>query len=287
MIAPTIIGQLEYWEWDAAALMWKPGSAPYWANQPDASKNVVSIAQPGGSSLPVPVNQSVDAHGWIDVPRNNALFPGGTGRFIGGANNVLAALMTTTLTNEVFDLTPAVPPLPVLAGDPVPAAQQSERPQYKIYFEARNTTTLAGVSANNLDKIALSNTTYTYTRHTDWAGGPVTTTPVVSIDVLELKTGGGCNPLSGHIHALFTAYHPYLGTCSVYIQGPGIPPPAGVTPAISAAGQAISPAGGQDFDISTLKPCAYVLWIVTTLNLTYGYGKIPGEFDDLIAFCIR
>jgi len=108
---------------------------------------------------------------------------------------------------------------------------------------------------------------------------------VVSLDIQELKVGGGCNPVSGHIHALFTAYHPYLGTCEVFIQGPGVPPPPLVTPPISAIGQALSPAGGQDFDITTLKPCAYILWLRTTLNLTTGFGKLPGEYDDLIAFC--
>jgi hypothetical protein len=44
---------------------------------------------------------------------------------------------------------------------------------------------------------------------------------------------------------------------------------------------------GQLSDISTLKSCAYVRWISTTLNLTAGFGKVPGEFDDLIAFCIH
>lgn len=115
----------------------------------------------------------------------------------------------------------------------------------------------------------------------------MTTTAVVSLDVKELIAGGGCNPLSGHIHALFTAYHPYLASCTVYVQGPGVPPPAAVNPVISAIGQAISPVGGQDIDISTLEPCAYVLWISTTLNLTGGNGKLPGEIDDLIAFCIH
>jgi hypothetical protein len=285
MIPPTIIGQLEYWRWNGLA--WVPASANYWANNPDPGTNTISIPQQFGPPLVVPVNKAVAADGWIDVPRENALVFGGVGLFVGGADNVLAELDTTKLTSEAFDLTPAVPPLPLQAGDPVPAAQQSERPHFKIYFEARNAVTLAPVSGNNLDKIALSNTAYTYIRHTDWAGGTVTTTPVVSLDIAELKAGGGCNPLAGHIHTLFTAYHPYLATCSVYVQGPGVPPPAAVNPAIDASGQAISPAGGQDFDISTLKPCAYVMWITTTLNLTQGYGKLSGEFDDLIAFCIH
>lgn len=284
MIQDTNIGQLEYWEWDTIALAWVIRSANVYASN---TPMTISINQQFGLPLPVPVNTPIAPDGWIAVPRQDALFNGGVGRFIGGANNSLVDLDTTKLTNEVFDLTPIAPPLPVLAGDSVPPAQQSEKPQFKVFFEARKAVAHTAINANNRERIALSNTTYTYTRHPDWAGGPITTTPVVSLDVVELKAGGGCNPVAGHIHVLFAAYHPYLATCEVFIQGPGVPPPATVNPAISALGQAVSPAGGQDFDISTLKPCAYVLWIKTTLNLTEGFGKLGGEFDDLIAFCIH
>jgi hypothetical protein len=109
---------------------------------------------------------------------------------------------------------------------------------------------------------------------------------VLSLDVQELLAGG-CSPLSKHVHALFTAYHPYLGTCQVYLEGPGIPPPAAVNPAIDPNGQALSPGGGQDFNISTLGPCAYIVWISATLRLTVGYGAVYGTFYDHIAFCIR
>jgi hypothetical protein len=147
------------------------------------------------------------------------------------------------------------------------------------------------VGANNLDKIALSNTHFKYIRHLDWAGYTVTPPSgdsilVLSLDVQELLAGG-CSPLKKDVHALFTAYHPYLGSCSVYLEGPGIPPPAAVTPAISADGQAVSPAGGQDFDISKLGPCAYIVWISATLRLTVGYGVLYGTFYDHIGFCIR
>ncbi|HEY2357721.1 MAG TPA: hypothetical protein VGH86_09745 [Phenylobacterium sp.] len=284
-IAPTVIGQLEYWYWDAVALAWKLTSANYWVNQPDPAQNTITINQPG-PPLTVSVNKTVSApDGWIAVPRENNLVFGGVGRFVptGG----LANLITTTLTDEVFGSVAV--PLPILAGDSVPAADQSEKPHYKISFESRNAVTHAAISANDRVKIALSNTTYAYNLHPDWAGNPPAPvnprTALVSLDIQELISGGGCNHLHGHIHVLFTAYHPYLGTCEVYIQGPGVPPPAAVFPAISAIGEATSPAGGQDFDMSAAKPCAYIAWITTTLNLTAGYGKLGGEFDDWIAFC--
>ena len=173
----------------------------------------------------------------------------------------------------------------------MPSTSESEVPHFKIYFEARKVIGAVPVGANNLDKIALSNTHFKYVRHLDWAGYTVTppstdSIPVLSLDIAEL-IGGGCAPLSKTIHALFTAYHPYLGSCSVYLEGPGIPPPAAVTPAISADGQAVSPAGGQPFDISTLGPCAYIVWISATLRLTAGYGALYGTFYDHLAFCIR
>jgi hypothetical protein len=96
--------------------------------------------------------------------------------------------------------------------------------------------------------------------------------------------GGGCNPLTTDVHALFSAYHPYLATCSVFIEGPAPVPPA-VNPVISALGEADSPAGGLFFNISGVHPCAYILWLTATLNLTNGYAQLFGTFDDHIAFC--
>jgi len=285
MIKPTVIGQLEYWAWDSTLLTWTgPHSANYWVNNPNPADTTVTIPQPG-PPLTVIANKTVAPDGWIEVPRENELFFGGHGRFVptGG----LANLDTRTLTLEQFDLTPNAPPLPLKAGDSVPAADKSEKPHYRIYFEARIVGQIPLISSNNLDKIALSNTEYTYIRHPDWAGGPVTTVPVLSVDVQELIAGGGCVPLSTEVHALFTAYHPYLGTCVVFIEGPGIPPPPAVNPPISADGEAVSPAGGQLFDISMLQPCAYIVWLEATLRLTTGYGAVYGTFTDHIAFCKR
>lgn len=284
-IAPTVIGALEYWEWDAGIPGWVLRSANYWVNQPDPAQNTITILQPVLPNLTVTVNKAVAPDGWIAVPRENNFVHGGVGRFVpmGG----LADLLTTTLTDEVFGSVAV--PLPILAGQSTPAADQSERPHFKISFESRNAVTHAAISANDRIKIALSNTTFFFNHHPDWAGNPplpvTPSTALVSLDIQELIAGGGCNHLHGHIHALFTAYHPYLGTCEVYVQGPGVPPPATVNPPISAFGEAVSPLGGQDFDMSAARPCAYILWIKTTLNLTMGSGKLGGEIDDEIAFC--
>jgi hypothetical protein len=282
MIPATVIGQLEYRWYNTAIPGWVPGSHDYFVNNPGA---VANIPQQFGLALVVPVNVDTDANGWIAVPRENNLVNGGVGRF--APTGILARLDTTKLTSEVFDLTAAAPPLPLKAGDPVPAAQKSVKPIFQINFEARKVIVHTGVSSNTLNKIALSNTNYTYNRHPDWAGSPPlppTSSPIVlSLDISELLMGG-CNPLGDTIHALFSAYHPYLATCQLYLEGPAPLPPA-VNPPISAAGEADSPGGGQTIDTSALKPCAYILWLSATLNLTDGYTQAYGTFTDHIAFC--
>jgi hypothetical protein len=277
MIGKTVIGELEYFEWDGAK--WVLRSTDYFVSDP--ANTQVTIKQQFGPPLLIPVNKPVKLGGWIEVPRENQLFPGGVGRFVptGG----LANLITTTLTDEKFDLTVNAPPLPLKAGDSVPGPQQSEKPHYKIYFEARQVFNQAAVSANEREKIALSNTTYKYTRHPNWDGGAHTDTPVLSVDAVELLANG-CQQLGQDLHVTFTAYHPYLGTCSVYLDGP-LPLPPAVSPPISVNGEAKSPMGGQPFNITGLKPCAYIVWLTATLRLTSGYGAVFGTFEDHIAFC--
>jgi hypothetical protein len=285
MVAPTRIGELEYWAWNAMASAWVLRSADYWVNNPGAA--TLAIPQQFGADLLVSVNKPVKPGGWIEIPRENALSQGGVGRFVpqGG----LVDLDTTKLSDQSFDLTVAAPPLPHKAGAEVPLGQQAAKPTFQLVFEARNVATLAAVSTNALAKIAISNTHYTYVRHPLWAGGTVTNRTVASLDIAELigPGGTGCNDLSSHAHALFTAYHPYLGAVSVYLEGPGVPSTASFAPPLPhPAGGAISVAGGQDFNIAGLAPCAYIMWLAATVNLTSGYGLIgDATLYDHIAFC--
>lgn len=167
---------------------------------------------------------------------------------------------------------------------------------FAINFEARKGIGLAPISSNTLPRIALSNTRYASDRRPDWAGTTINLAPppghplALLLDIQEL-IGHGCDPLTAgashpDIHANLTAYHSYLATCSVYVEGPA-PVPAVFNPAIGADGQAISPAGGRPLHISGLRPCACILWLTATLNLTSGYGAIGGTHDDHIAFRIQ
>ncbi len=288
MIPMTVTGELEFWYWNAALTSWLVASADYYVNNPGAT---VSIPQQIGLPLVVSVNKDVKAGGWIEVPRENNLVAGGVGRFIPNGN--LANLDTRKLIDEPFDL--RVPAPGVHAGDAVPAGKKSAKPVYEIFFEARKVIGGASVSSNNLDRIAFCDTAYTYTRHIEWAGGDVTTKGVCSLDIAELIAPGatGCDRLHGHIHATYTAYHSYLQSVGIWFEGNSIPatlPTSGAPfgPLPGGADEVDSPAGGHDFDISGLKPCAYILWMSTTVGLTEGWGLISDATDsDHIAFCVR
>ena len=297
-IPPTVIGQLLFWDYDGAN--WNQRAEEYWVNNPGAQ---VTIHRKLQSDLVVDVNKNVKANGWIEVPRDNDFSQGGGGKFVAGGGlagtDMLARLDTTQFTNEVVDLTVPAPGLK--AGDSLAAGvpPHSEKPTYRIFFEAREVGPGPTVSANDLTKIAFSNTTYKYVRHDEWDGGPVSTRTVCSLNVAEMVAPGstGCDKQHDHVHALYTCYHPYLGSVLLWLQGQGIPtgvgiPPVPVPPApfsfvpAIVSGESASGPAGHDFNISTLKPCAYILWMSAIVNLTRGDGLISDPTDwDVIAFC--
>jgi hypothetical protein len=279
MVSATIIGKLQYWSWNSVLSAWELKAADYWVNNPGAT---VSIPQPAGPPLVVGTNKDVGLGGWIAVPRDNALVPGGVGRFIpqGGLVN----LMTTKLTDEYYDLT--VPPPGTAAGASVPAGKKSRAHTFKLFFEAREIGAVVLLPGSNaLDKIVFSNTHYTYNRHPTWAGSTPTTRAVVSLDILELAApGAGCGKLTDELHALYTVYHPFVGSARVYFEGNPVLPAD--LPLALVDGESASGVAGVLIDISSLQPCAYILWLQATLNLTSGWGQIPHPtIWDHIAFC--
>jgi hypothetical protein len=277
MISPTLIGQLEYFDWDSVNSVWVLRAANYWANNPGAP--LTTIHRNGFPDITIQLNQPVKPGGWIEVPRQSHLVHNGEGLFVGGFVDMVD-LITTTLTSEFFDLTNPLPELK--AGDSVPAPQQSRMHNFQLLFEARKVGTIPIIASNVLNKIVMSNTLYKQHHHPNWAGFVDTERPVVLVDIVELA-GAGCTRVDTHVHALFTAYHPFLGSISVFIEGPG-PLPAAFSPAI-VNGQAASGAGGHDFDITGAPKCAYIMWLSITLNLTYGYGPFLPPFQDHVAFC--
>jgi hypothetical protein len=291
-VAPTTIGQLEFWAYDNSSSVWYPDTRPVGVNTSFAP---YAIPQPGKKALPpIDLNVAVGPEGWIPVPRMNDYTQGGIGRFVPGGGlagtDALINLDTTQFTNENINLGA------LQAGDSIPKADLSPRPTYTIAFEARVIATKAPVAKNELPTIAFSNTRYEYTRHPEWDGGPVAppTITVCSVDVLELREGSGCNHLIDTVTALFTCYHPYLGSGELFLQGPGIPYPPVPGPYTATlplpaygpgAVEAASGLVGHVFDISGLASCAYILHLRTAPNLTEGDGAIGYVDEDLLAFC--
>ena len=290
-VAPTVIGQLEFWAYDNGTSTWYPDTRQVGVNTAFGSYN---IPQPGSTFISTgPLDVSVAPDGWIQVPRMNDYTQGGIGRFVPGGGlagtDALINLDTTQFTNEHVNLGA------LAAGSAIPAGDLSPRPTYTITFEARVHGTTALVATNSLNVIAFSNTRYDYIRHTDWDGGGVTTTDVCSLDIKEL-TGAGCSKLTTTATALFTCYHAYLGSARLWLQGPGIPYPPVAGPFTvdlalppygpGAVDEASGPAG-HVFNISGLASCAYILHLETTLNLTTGDGPIGYVNQDLMAFCTQ
>jgi hypothetical protein len=268
MIAATHFGNLQRYELDAGGNL-VLRSYPYWLN--DSSK---------------PLNAVVKAGGWIEVPTENdlgnpATFTPGTGRFNHG--DALMRLDTTTLVFDQFDL--VAPPPAHVTGDALPAARKSRVHTFRLIFEERSVGAPASVRRDELARIVISNVRYRQLRHPSWAGQDLPLPAVVMLDIQELQgAGNGCSRIQSQLHALYTIYHPHLGSATISFEGNGALPAPHV-PTISADGQAVSGSGGHLFDTSSLQPCAYILHLVATFHLTDGeYRASP--IEDHLAFCV-
>ncbi|HEY7769217.1 hypothetical protein, partial [Longimicrobium sp.] len=249
------IGHLQFWYWDAGLGAWSVNAVPFYVNNPGAT---VSIPQPPPAApRVVSINADIDADGWVKVPRVNDLTQGGDGRFTRDSDH-LGVLRSDQLTHESIDLGA------LAAGQAVPAGDRRTLRTWTLAFEAREVASHAPVGADSLARIAIINLTYKYTRHLNWAGGPVETRQVVSLNIQELLGGGGgCAKVNDEVHALYTVYHPMARAGRVYFQG-NPPMPGQLDLAPIAAGHAVSPAGGHPFDFSAAQPCAYILWLEAT-----------------------
>lgn len=283
VITTTKIGRLEYFAWNSTLSIWQVKARDYYVNHSGSPQ--VSIPQNVGPDIIVPLNKSVAADGWIEVPTENELYPNGKGRFV--PSERLANFDTRKLTEETFDLTVLSAPLPLKAGDLIPAAQKSEAPKFRIFFESEKVSSSTAINANQLDSIALSNTLYTYKRHPGWAGGIVTKRAVASLEIAEMIAPGttGCDTLINVLHALYTTYHPYLAETRIYFEGN--PPLPSTFIATIAGGEATQGSPGESFNISTMDKCAFILWMRTEVNLSGGWGQVSNPYEwDRIAFCI-
>jgi hypothetical protein len=284
-VGATEIGTLVYLDFDHATSSWLPQkSTPFYAGHPGNPQVTVHRPLGMGGDVAVPVNTPVKAGGWIEVPRLDELSFGGRGKFKGGT--LLAELNTAALSHLEVNLGA------LAAGQPVPVGQRARPHVFELSFEARKTAAPhPTVSSSALQRISVINTTYTYVRHPNWAGGPVSSRGVVSMNVAEVLLGMGtaCGKVDTEVHVTYTVYHPFIRSASVSFEGPV--PVAGATVPV-AGGLLTSPdvpapgIDGQSFDLSAAPSCAYTAWLGATVELTRGNGQIwDGGISDHISFC--
>jgi hypothetical protein len=235
---------------------------PYYVNNPGGTHNVVMAAD-----------------GWIAVPRENSLF--GSGQF--NAGTVLGSLNTEMLTKEFFDMTT---PSIYKAGDAFPAGQKAGIHTFRITFEAREVGTSTIAYSTVLQKIVISNVTYSQIVHPSWAGGLRTKIGVGMLEIAETTaTGAGCNKVEDVLTANYSVVHPHLENVTISFEG-NAPLPGNFSAPFSGTGESVSAHAFTGLNSLPMKPCAYIIHLVGNIRLTSGYGRLPWAYvEDHIAFC--
>lgn len=261
-IRPARIGSLQYWA-ETSPGTYTLEHDPYYVNNSGAANNV-----------------SVGTNGWIQVPtEDDPGSPGspGTGSFVRDTG-LLTRFNSRTVLQEAFDLTS---PDVHEAGDGLDASEKSSEHAFAITFESREVGAPGTVRTDTLSRIVISNTRYDQRRHPSWAVDETTLPGVVMLDIEEfMNAGNGCIRLDDTVTAAVTAYNPHINDVTVEIEGPG---------SVSSP-QHPTPSGGEvattlPFNTSSLQPCAYILWLHVSYDLTRGYGRIDDDHDR-VGFCL-
>jgi hypothetical protein len=104
-----------------------------------------------------------------------------------------------------------------------------------------------------------------------------------------MSTGGAvgaCADITDSLTVLFTASHPNLGPVSISMTGPGGPYAFTLPTPLPETGDWYGTAAPSGWTLSNLVPCAYLVTLAVTLNLTTGDtgSSNPTRYDQ-IAFC--
>jgi hypothetical protein len=107
------------------------------------------------------------------------------------------------------------------------------------------------------------------------------------LDIREFrKANDGCIRLSGSLNALVTSYHDHINTAELNLEG------ASWSQCLIGSGGNCEKdlshdefSGSVSVPISSLSPCAYILRLDVSYDLTGGDGRVLGQHDH-IAFCV-
>ena len=164
------------------------------------------ISGPSNNEIFVYSDQSdFNSDGWFDANKsinraliNAGLTPADLTLYNFTDTDTLISLNTAALTTA-----PNVPENIVNAGISIPAGNKIPIEKVGIRFEIRESITNLPITGNGktLNSVVINN-------------NPV----FIKLSIAELETNGQCTPISGDIHAKYTAYHPYLTSSSLHLN---------------------------------------------------------------------
>ncbi len=215
---------------------------------------------------------------WIQVPQDSGVFDI-------HFNGSLIHLISNNLTSGVVDKTGLVQgttSAPLLEND---------------YFAIRMLKRELGNEASKVQAgfsrpLAIFNTKYTNVpQGGSWLPSSSDELGIASIDLQELKVGGGCSKITDSLTINYTAANPNLGNVSLSMSGPGGPhnfePVLYPTPGEEAFG-ASKYTGANNVvdpnDVINLPNCSYEVRLSATLNLTNGETQHDPIWDRVL-FC--
>jgi hypothetical protein len=219
----------------------------------------------------IPVTVTVD--GWIEVPQDSDIAL--TNDMI-VLNSVALAAFTALNETGVSASNPANPLAPT-----------------DLYFGLQMLvrqvgTTGPGTNAGTCSVIAVDNALYNnIDRHPEWAGGvlPPGQPAVVMLDIAELQSAG-CAGITDSLTVLFTASHPNLGGVSIDMIGDAAGTLTFNLPTVPHTGNWYGTAI-NNFSLTGLEPCAYLVTLSASLLLTTGDTDFPNPIQDQFAFCLN
>ena len=235
----------------------------------------VSAVVVNGTASPTEIAVTPAADGWIRMPSEGDL---STGLFTPNLNMI--ALDTGTVA--------AWAPIGVggiMAGTSLPPADLAADRLFGIRLRVRQAgQPLTEAAGGECQTLAIDNTLYDLVnKGGSWAPQQLSgQLDVASVNVQEL-IGSGCGGVTSSLTVLVTAAHPNLGAVGLSMTGGGST--WGFTLPPGTPGQ-IAGAATNNFSVSALPSCAYIVTLETQVLLTTG-DTDPLPVYDQLAFCKR
>ncbi|PVW15219.1 hypothetical protein [Marixanthomonas spongiae] len=232
-----------------------------------------AAATPYGQEVEVPFNGN-----WIQVPQDSGIFDI-------HFNGSLIKLISSKLASGSVD------------QSGLTQGSSSAPLQKNRYFALRMRKREVGNAASEVAAgfsrpLAIFNTTYqNVPQGGSWLPSASNELGIASVDLEELKVGGGCSKITDTLTVNYTAANPNLGSVSIKMYGPGGPhnfePVAFPSPGEEAFGASKYTGANNTVDandVKNLPNCSYEVRLSAELNLTNGEDQHHTIWDRVL-FC--